>query len=415
MSIEAARSHPVDRTWFPGGFDPEWWSCLQSLYRDPPGRTYDSVVIAGADIAALTFAARLARSPALAGRVVVVASPPADARRLSGNVGLHSLALEEICRAAGCDAEDLLQAAGGAPSFVPLRRGGNAGWRIGRRTHDVAGRGRPAGPLIYGVRHDAIEAALRRITGTLGVLHVAESPRTARQLRALAPGAQPLLVNATEDPRLLGGLPAPIRRRFLLVQSPFRQDPCGRPASLAPGIAVDSRLRHGGRLDGCRIAPFSDPSRPAARWCGRLWRIVENDAADPRCDLEQMTEALFRLAERLGLTPDAAAESLGCTIGTVASPLRAGAVPGVLELGRACAAAGPLLALDGQAAARSGLSAAEAVLRGGEPERAVARALRPLRWRLALQQRRPAGGAASLRQMRDGLWRLSERLRGQAG
>ncbi|MFC3226426.1 hypothetical protein ACFOGJ_04250 [Marinibaculum pumilum] len=369
MSIEAARRQPFLRE--PGQHEPgepwsaEWRDYLRALYRDPEPARHDSVVIAGDDLAALAFAARLARSGSFAGRIVMLAPPRRMTRQLLLPVGVHAQALAELAEAAGTRAAAAIDA---ALVQRPITGAGAAG--------------------LWGIRQDSLAAALRGVTDGLGVAHVAGCPSGPRQLLRLARGARPLLVNATGNPLLLGtAVPSP-RRHLAGVQCAFRETGMKRPGAAAqvrPLRRTAGGTAWGTGPAGLRLVfmPFADPLSPDATFCGLAWLPRRGGLPEAWPDHGPLAEALFAAAHRHGLVPDAPEQTLGWLARALpAGPVEpGGAAPGGLELRRAWEVAPPQFLIDGRAAIAVGRRAAEALLRGEPPLAAAARALQGLRWR----------------------------------
>ena len=88
---------------------------------------YDSVVIAGGGIGALTLAARLSRSQEFAGRVTLVAPQVEENRRLVNGVSLRAYGADFICNALGCNHAELLEAITGGSLVRPVATRQTAG------------------------------------------------------------------------------------------------------------------------------------------------------------------------------------------------------------------------------------------------------------------------------------------------
>ncbi|MFC3226427.1 hypothetical protein ACFOGJ_04255 [Marinibaculum pumilum] len=369
------------------------WDRMVRPARDPD---YDSVVVAGNGVGALAFAARLARSPDYAGRVVVVAPPIAESRRLISGVSLRARAADYLADALGVERAALVAAIAGSGSGAPAlfgqtsslaQRDDDGIWQFSRHGRRRNRRNEAGEPCGYGFRNSRIVAGVWGLADRLGVRLVPEMAESAAHLRALAPGTRPLMVNATADARLLGAAPGQPNRMVLASQVPFVEMPHGITHPLQAGTAHTPLVRREGSVDAGYFIPYADPLSPRASWYGLLTRTVPADCAfDPQRELEVMTEELFGLGAAFGLLPDEPEQTLGCALvpaapewGTIRS------APGCLELRRAYFAGSQWFYADGMmSAAAAGLLAARAVLSGADPDRVVRRALRSLRWQTQL-------------------------------
>ncbi len=385
---------------------------LMALVCQPRPPDHDSVVVAGNGIGALTFAARLARSPEYAGKVVVAAPPISETRRLISGVSLRGRAADFIGDAIGIGTQELLASVCGAGRPLPTvhrrssslaQRNGDGSWQFAparpwreRRWRIRPGAqrgatGEPALPpaLAYGLRNSQIVATIWDLVSGLGIQRIEEMPRSAAEMRAMAPGSRPLLVNASSDARLLGAAPKQPAQMILASQVPFLEKPVGAVHPLQPGTAYAPLVRRQGAIDVGYFTPFADPLSPNASWYGLVTRVLPSDSSfDPYRELEAMTEALFGIGEALGLTPDDPANTLGCALVPSApdwGSIRA--APGTLELRRAYFGGAPGFYMDGMlSAAAGGLLAARAVLSGTDPDLVVRRALRRLHWQILLRR-----------------------------
>ena len=353
---------------------------------------HDSVVVAGNGIGALSFAARLARSPEFAGRVTVVAPPIAESRRLINGVSLRGRAADYICAALGVTHARLLsEICGGEAGGLTANRqtaamayaGAGGAWQFTRPGAWQGGAAGSARPIVYGTRNSRITGAMWSLMTELGIRYVPEKAESADQLRAMAAGSAPLLVNPTVNGRLLGAAAPPPTRMVLATQVPFTVAAGGLRRPAEPQTAFAPLVRRDGAVDVGYFTPFRDPASPQATWYGIIARVVDTAArVDKDSELSTMTDELYGIGAALGLEPHDPEETLGRAM-VPASPVRAPgpSAPGTLELKRAYSVGAPCYYADGMiSAGLGGLLAAEAVIRGDDPDRAIRHATRALRW-----------------------------------
>lgn len=373
----------------PAGRDarlPEW---LARGEQRPGSPRFDSVVIRGSGIGALTCAARLARSDSLGGRVRIAGPLPAESRRLVNGCTLRTRSLDYCGAALGTDRDDLIDELFGA-----RREGaGTHAQRVGRVTEiapgkfeigrtgvfmDRAGQG---GVLAYGLRNSHLAATLAARVAALGVSFGKSVPETFEACRSLADGTHPLVINGSHLP--VSDLPAPAAPdRFVVAsQVTFRR----REASAWPSqhSFLAGRLRRGA-LDFGVFYPFADPLTPAADLYGIFYRIVRPGRAFEKAnELAIMRGAVEGVADAMGFDPVDAEETRGeamvpCLPWRDVPSLRAD----WLDLHRIYSSCTPIITGDGMArAALAGWVAAELILAGEDPAPATNLSLH--RWRQA--------------------------------
>lgn len=353
---------------------------------------YDSAVIAGNGIGALSFAARLARHPEFAGRITVVAPPIVESRRLINGVSLRGLAADYISAALGCTHSQLLDAISDPTSGPPVCyrqnaamsfKGKNGQWEFTRSGVWQGGQRGGERPLVYGVRNTRVTAGMTEILADAGIDFVEEKATSADQLRLMAKGSKPLLVNATVNSGLLGNPGEKPKRMVFAVQVAFSVAPGGIKAPLQSGTAFAPLIRRAGIIDVGYFTPFSDPLSPNASWYGIVARVVDADADyDKQAEIGRMTEELFGMADALGLVPDDPDETMASAL-IPAAPFGGKVVsaPGTLELKRCYAGGPPCYYADGMiSAAMGGVIGADAIATGADAGSLVRNSLKAIRW-----------------------------------
>lgn len=353
----------------------------------------DSVVVAGNGIGALCFAARLARSEEFAGRVTIVAPPVDESRRLINGVSLRGRAADYICAALAVTHEQLVAQMTGHAAGRPVchrqtssmaykdRRGA---WRFSRLGAWQGGKNGSERPIVYGARNTRTINAIWELMTDFAVDYVPEEAVGPDQLRDHAKGNNPLLVNVTRLPTLLGAdAPGKPKRKVIAVQAPLVVRSTGLRYPAESGTAYAPLIRRDGIIDVGYVTPFADPLSPRSTWYMILARVVDsNSGFNKEEELDIMTDELFGITDALGFEIDDPEETLAkaCVPGSsYRKPPRS--APGTLELKRAYYGGHPAYYADGMiSAAMGGLVAAEAVLNGDDPDEAVWRAGRVLRW-----------------------------------
>ena len=363
-------------------------------------RAYDSIVINSNGVGAITFAARMARDPEFAGRVVVVAKPVVESRRLSDGCTLRARSVDYYAAANGVSREAVLEATfgadwrqaetdcqraavgtvstldksvvlGPAASFMDA-----ASAKADRTAHQ---------PLAYGIRNSRLVAALNGLAKDSDVLFAEPTGETMNDLRAHAKGQRPLIVNGTPKP-ISGAVwqyrPAAPQHFVAAAQMAFTA-----PKREAKGVigAQDSfigMINREGALDLCVFYPFQDPLSPDAKFYGIFYRAIRQAAvSDKEWQQQILMGELEGVAASLGLAPDTPDETKAMAFVPI-SPWSAqkSRQSGVLDLSRISGGGCPIISGDGMArAGLGGFVAAEALLAGLPPEPAMNRALK--RWR----------------------------------
>ncbi len=348
---------------------------------------YDSVVVVGGHgVTTHTFAARLAREPRFAGKVVLAGPPAVEDRRLKAGVSLRGYAADFVAYAVGCTLDRLVDRLTPGRNPVATRQtvcmadiaGDTATfsrvgpWQNHRNTHRR--------PIVYGFRNSATVAAIRDLAGA--VITVGDAPSTVDEARQLAPGERPLVVDAT---RLgdLAGARSMSGWGIAAAQVPFAAPRALTGGPLAEQTALAPLVRRERRIDVGYYTPFADALTPTASWYGIVARPVDlrADGDDRDRHLDALTEELMAIGHGCGLEPVDPDE----TLGRAWVPAPSWSAPAerdddVLDLRRACTPGIAAYYADGMTgSAVAGTAAAEAIIRGTDPATAAARALRPLR------------------------------------
>jgi hypothetical protein len=354
---------------------------------------YDSVVVRGNGIGALVFAARVARSRSLTGRVVLAGPPVAQDRRLIGGLTLRSRALDYYAAAFGTSRRALLEAVFGGLAARASTTRLFGGWGVLRpdgrmeivRTQVALESGECGGrPLSFGVRNAHLAGRLEVLTHGLGVVREEAPADSVEACRALAPGDRPLVVNATSRPlRPHGERPD---RMVVAVQLPLAGTRRRERGVLPDGASLLCALRRAGRNDIGVFNPIVDPLSAQAEAYGIVYRVERASAelaGGPGREraLAALRDELHALCDALGYEPVDADATEGSAV-VPCSPWRhrGSVVDGLLELSRIYDAGAPIITGDGMSRAGvAGLVAAEAVLAGEDPVAHTNRAL--ARWR----------------------------------
>lgn len=361
----------------------------------PAGRpVYDSVVIAGGKgITAWTLAARLARSPELAGKVVVAGPPVEESRLLRNGVSLRGAAADFICYALQCSQAELVahiagpQAAGQPVATrqtgAMARQGAGGRWTFTRPGTWQGGRHGLGRPVMYGARNSRVAGSVRELLDERGIIDVEEPVPSLADARDLAPGRRPLVVNLTTNPKLLGAPAPPVTRVTLAAQMPLRVRPGGIRKPLTGATCFAPLVHRDGAIDVGYFTPFADPLSPDATWYGIMVRPLRADAVgDKAAGIDILADEVAGIGEALGLEPvDREVTQYGGMIPAPPFGRRPRSAPGTLELRRHCTPGAVAYYADGMiGGAVGGVMAAEAILRGADPDDAVTKALRRYVW-----------------------------------
>ncbi|WCT06028.1 hypothetical protein [Rhodococcus qingshengii] len=347
---------------------------------------YDSVVIAGNGIGALTFAGRLAQDRRFKGQVTVVGPTIPESRKLIQGVNLRGFGADFMAAAAATTHARLVNQFASS-ELNPACHSQTVG--LSEKVHGrwdlvsgpavwLGGKHGSSAPSAYGFRNSRVTNGLAELVGELSVKLVDEKVTSADHLRSYAQGKNPLLVNATSFPEILGEPRVAPQRAVIAVQAPFTTGTRGLHG-MRPRTALATGFIRDGVIDVGYYTPFSDPLSPKSRWYGIVARVVDATTKfDAKRHQAAMTEELLGLADTMGLDVDDLDETLTQSV-VPAYPW--GRVPhsppGTLNLSRAYSGGNPAFYADGMTTASvGGYLGAEAVLHGADPDVVVRRALR---------------------------------------
>lgn len=256
------------------------------------------------------------------------------------------------------------------------------GWHFTRRGAWQGGKRGGPRPVVYGVCNSRLIGGIREILDKDAIGFRAEKVESAEHLRSLATGNNPLLVNATTNPRLLNAETEKPAKKVLAVQVPFIAPPAGPLAPTEPGTAFAPLIRRDGAIDVGYFTPFRDPLSPRSSWYGIFARVVDADSGfDSDQEFGVMIDELYGVGAAMGFVPDDPDETLARALVPAApwstiAPSR----PGMLDLKRMYSGGAPCFYADGMvSSAIGGIIGAEAVVHGQDPDRAIRRALRVVR------------------------------------
>jgi hypothetical protein len=356
---------------------------------------HDGIVINSAGIGAITLATRLAREPAFEGRVTVAAKPVQESRQLIDGCTLRARSIDYYAEAGGARRETVLERVFGPEwrqaetdrqmTGIAHMEGGKARFRRVDpwMTNERVKRDRTEGaPLAYGIRNSRLMAALNEQAAECGVRFDRSGAASYDELRALSNGANPLIVNGTPKPVTGAGWrqePQKPKHFVAAVQMAFTSPHLEAKGLLKWQDSLIGFIPRDGALDMSVYYPFKDPMSPNATYYGIFYRLVR-DADETAREGHQraLREELEAVGEAMGLAPDSAEETAAAAWVPVSSwSYMASRQEGVLDLSRISGAGAPIITGDGMARAGLGaIAAAEAIIAGEDPERAMNRALK---------------------------------------
>jgi hypothetical protein len=350
---------------------------------------YDSVVIVGAGFSASVMAARLARSERFHGKVVLAGPRTEETRRMKDGATLRGHGADYICYALGVPQNayvdalygDIVDGRGvGTRNLVgmaaPCRSGAYEFGKIG------AFQGRRQGyprPLFYGARNSRMQAAMYELMDRDGVIESPDTVTSLDEARSLAPGERPLIVNASHNSRLLRTETPVVDWATSAVQAPFKMKPGGL-RHIGTNASLVCPVRRGNRIDVGLFNPYGDPLSPDSTFYGIIVGQVSQRAGyDKQQELDEITEELYGIADALNLEVDDADETLFAGM-IPGSPWKAPrSAPGTLELQLIAHQGVSATFSDGMTTgASAAVAAAEAVIRGTDPERAARHVVREI-------------------------------------
>jgi hypothetical protein len=397
------KAPPARERYLPTGPDRERFAYVEKTIESCVGSKgtkpiYDSVVVVGGHgITSHTFAARLARSPEFAGKVVLAGPPPVEDRRLKAGVSMRGSALDFLAYALDRSTDEVVRTLAGTHLPRPpiaYRQTASMAWKdgSGKWVHSRAGawqggRNGHKRPGMYGFRNSRSAAGIKELLDHDGIIDAPEPVTSLEHARSLATGKRPLVVNVTTNGGLLGNPTSKPKHAIIAAQMPYKESAGGIHDPLTPATAYAPLHLRKGTIDVGYFTPFSDPLSPEATWYGINARALQlSKPVDKEAEFSALVDELYGWGEMMGLEPIDPDETLGKAF-VPAPPPRApkGSLPGTLELRRACT---PFIAAyyaDGMTGGTLGsVIAAEAILAGVDPYPAVAKALRQYRlWNYA--------------------------------
>ena len=350
---------------------------------------YDSVVIVGAGFSASVMAARLARSEQFHGKVVLAGPRTEETRRLKDGATLRGHGTDYICYALGVphyayvDAlfGDIVDGRGvGTRNQVTMARKGPSGaYEFGRIASFQGGKQGFPRPLFYGARNSRMQAAIYELMDLEGVLEVPEAVKSLDEAFSLAPGRRPLIVNASHNSGLLRDEAPKVDWATSAVQAPLKVRPSGlRHAETNASLVAT--VRRGAKVDVGLFNPYGDPLSPNSTFYGIIvGQVSERAGYDKQQELDAITDELYEVADALGMDVDDAEETLYAGMIPGAPWKAPESTPGTLELQLIAHQGVSATFSDGMTSgAAAAVAAAEAVIRGVDPDPAARRAVREI-------------------------------------
>jgi len=350
---------------------------------------YDSVVIAGAGFTASIMAARLARSEQFHGKVVLAGPRSEETRKLKDGATLRGHGTDYICYALGVpqyayvDAlyGDIIDGRGvGTRNVLTMAKKGPRGtYEFARIAPWQGGRTGYPRPLYYGARNSRMQGAMYELMDRTGLIEVPEAVNSLDDAYALAPGKRPLIVNASHNSALLSGKAPQVDWATVAVQAPLVVRPSGF-RFVDSNTALFAGVLRNSRVDVGLFNPFGDPLSPRSTFYGIMVGEVSHRAGfDKQREIDILLDELYGIADTMGMDLDDPDETL--TTGFIpGSPWKAPqSKPGTLELQLIAHQGVSATFSDGMTSgASAAVAAAEAVIRGTDPDRAARRAVREI-------------------------------------
>ncbi|HSV39061.1 MAG TPA: hypothetical protein VLI04_09900 [Nocardioidaceae bacterium] len=348
---------------------------------------YDSVVIAGAGFTASVMAARLARSEQFHGRVVLAGPRTEESRRLKDGATLRGHGTDFICHALGVPHYEYVDAlfgdivdgrgVGTRNQVTMAKKGPSGSYEFGRVASFQGGQSGYSRPLFYGARNSRMQGAIYELMDRAGVIEVPETVNSLDEAFSLAPGKRPLIVNAGHNSALLSGVAPSVDWATSAVQAPLKVRPGGF-RTVETNASLVATVRRRNKVDVGLFNPYGDPLSPNSTFYGIIVGQVSKSAGyDKERELAEITEELYEVADALGMDVDDADETLFAGM-IPGAPWKAPASPpGTLELQLIAHQGVSATFSDGMTTgASAAVAAAEAVIRGLDPDRAARRAVR---------------------------------------
>lgn len=340
---------------------------------------FDSAVVRGNGVSALTCAARLARSDAFRGRVVVASERPTEMPKLINGCTLRARSLDYFSAAFGVSPDAVLQEVFGGRAADAASHTQRFGLfrptKSGRfetiRQADFMPRTKGRRVWAYGVRNSRLAGALATLLDGCGVTWSSTPTDSLDACRRAAPGERPIVIGGSHAP--LEGAPKTAGPSCFVAawQCTMRRR---KDAPLPAHTSLVAAVRAGGGTDIGVFYPFLDPLTPDADMYGLFYRIVSpGEGFSKEKAIEDMRRTALGVGEQVGLEA-VAEEATGA--GALVPGFAWSDVPSELgdyfDLHRTFGAGIPIIT--GCGMTRAGLAgwvAAEALLRGEDPAAAV--------------------------------------------
>jgi len=348
---------------------------------------YDSVVIVGAGFSASVMAARLARSEQFHGKVVIAGPRTEESRRMKDGATLRGHGTDYICYALDVPQNAYVDALygdivdgrgiGTRNQFTMATKGPSGAYEFGRIASFQGRKKGFARPLFYGARNSRMQGAIYELMDRDGVIEVPEAVTSLDEAFSLAPGKRPLVVNASHNSGLLSGRAPEVDWATSAVQAPLKVR-AGGFKTVETNASLVAPVRRRNKVDVGLFNPYGDPLSPNSTFYGIIVGQVSKRAGyDKQQELNEITEELYEVADALGMDVDDADETLFAGM-IPGAPWKAPAsAPGTLELQLIAHQGVSATFSDGMTTgASAAVAAAEAVIRGLDPDRAARRAVR---------------------------------------
>ncbi len=357
---------------------PAWLNSDESVADNPK---YDSAVIIGNGIGSLCCAARLARSKAFAGRVVILGKPPEQSRRLIGGLTLRARSMDYFAACLGIPRGILvehvyaghhLEVASDSQRAARFTRRRDGTYEIGKTGEWMSRWDHNGRVLSYDVRNSHMAASIYDFMQDMDIRWQDTKAGSLRDCKEFAPGDNPIIINATPMPLAgAGGLAKKPKNFVIAAQTLFSAPRQREKGILPPNTSFFCGRSRAGHLDASVWYPLRDPLSPSARFYGIFYRTVRaGPGLHKNTEIEIMKDNLFGVANALGFEAVDPDETLGSAMMPCSSwgPINEH-TPGYLHLSRMANDGTPIIAGDGMPrAALASYVTAEALIAGGEPQ-----------------------------------------------
>ncbi|MEO1934464.1 MAG: hypothetical protein ABGX04_06725 [Myxococcales bacterium] len=348
--------------------------------------SFDSVVIRGSGVSALTCAARLARSSNLRGRVLVAGERPSESPKLINGCTLRARSLDYLAAAVGQSPErildillgDLAPQARSTRQFFSMFSDASRGYET-IRLAEFMPQSASRGAYAYGLRNSRLVGGLTELTDELGLHWTDGKEVSLADCRAAGSGDSPFVVNGSHQP--LEGAPQSTPPAAFVVawQCTMKR----RADSVLPVAgSMIAGIRQPAGIDIGVFYPFADPLTRDADAYGLFYRVVHPDSGYQKEDvIEEMRAHVLGVGASIGwelVDEDRAAA--GAQVPGFAWSDVENTLPDYFDLHRTFGAGLPIITGCGMTrGALAGWLTAESLMRGEPPATPVNRSLH--RWR----------------------------------